>query len=49
MIWDYFVVKFIMETFNITIVGVGNITVSADSLDEAIEIVQAYIDKRSLD
>ncbi len=38
-----------METFNITVAGVGNIPVSATSWEEAIEIVQAYADKRSLD
>lgn len=39
----------IMETFNISITGIGDIPVSADSWEEAEEIVQAYIDKRSLD
>lgn len=38
-----------METFNITIAGIGDIPVSANSWEEAIEIIQAYIDKRSLD
>ena len=38
-----------MEIFNITIAGIGNIPVSAVSWEEAAEIVQAYIDKRSLD
>lgn len=38
-----------METFNITISGIGDILVSADSWEAAEEIVQAYIDKRSLD
>ena len=38
-----------METFNVKIKNVGTFPVSAGSWDEAIEIVQAYIDKRSLD
>lgn len=38
-----------METFNITVAGIGDIPVSANSWEEAIEIIQAYIDKRSLD
>jgi len=37
------------QIFNITISGIGDIPVSADSWEEAEEIVQAYIDKRSLD
>ena len=42
--------KLIMnQIFNIPISGIGNIPVSADSWEEAEEIVQAYIDKRSLD
>jgi hypothetical protein len=43
------VIKF-METFNVQIKNTGNIIpVSAISWEEAVEIVQAYIDKRSLD
>jgi hypothetical protein len=38
-----------LENFNITIAGVGDIPVSANSWQEAQEIVQAYIDKHSLD
>ena len=38
-----------METFNIKIKNIGIIPVSASSLEEAIDIIQAYIDKRSLD
>ena len=42
--------KLIMnQIFNITVSGIGDIPVSADSWEEAEEIVQAYIDKRSLD
>ena len=37
------------QTFNITVSGIGDIPVSANSWEEAEEIVQAYIDKRSLD
>lgn len=37
-----------METFNIKVKNVGIIPVSAVSLEEAIDIIQAYIDKRSL-
>lgn len=38
-----------LENYNITISGIGDIPVSAGSWKEAEEIVQAYIDKRSLD
>lgn len=38
-----------METFNVTIAGIGNVPVSADSWKEAVEIIQAYADKRSID
>ena len=42
--------KLIMnQIFNIKISGIGDIPVSADSWEAAEEIVQAYIDKRSLD
>ena len=48
-VWVCSVVKFMMETFNITIAGIGDIPVSANSWEEAEQIVQAYLDKRSLD
>lgn len=38
-----------METFNFTIAGIGDIPVSADSWKEASDIIQAYMEKRSLD
>ena len=38
-----------METFNIKIKGREPIPVSAPSWQDAVDIVQAYIDKRSLD
>lgn len=38
-----------METFNIKIKDKGIIPVSAPTWQDAIDIVQAYIDKRSLD
>lgn len=38
-----------LETFNFTIAGVGNVPVTASSWEEAEEIIRAYIDKRSLD
>lgn len=38
-----------METFNVKVSGLGLIPVSAFSWEEALEIVQAYLDKRSLD
>lgn len=38
-----------LERFNIPVTGIGNIPVTAYSLKEAEEILQAYIDKRSLD
>ena len=37
-----------IETFNFTIAGVGDIPVSACSWKQAQEIIQAYIDKHSL-
>lgn len=37
-----------METFNIKVKNVGVIPVSAVSWEEAVDIIQAYIDKRSL-
>ena len=37
-----------METFNVNVKGLGLIPVSAFSWEEALEIVQAYLDKRSL-
>lgn len=37
------------QTFNIPVSGIGDIPVSANSWEKAEEIVQAYIDKRSLD
>lgn len=37
-----------METFNIKVKNIGTITVFASNKNDAIEIVQAYIDKRSL-
>ena len=37
-----------MKTFNVYVSNVGNIPVFASSWEEAIQIVQAYIDKRSL-
>jgi hypothetical protein len=37
-----------MEIFNIKIKNIGIIPVSALTKEDAIEIVQAYIDKRSL-
>ena len=37
------------ETFNFNIAGVGTIPVSSTSWKEALDILQAYIDKRSLD
>lgn len=47
--WPNTIIAKKMEIFNITISGIGDIPVSADSWEEAEEIVQAYIDKRSLD
>lgn len=38
-----------LEEFNFTIAGVGDVPVSAYSWKEAEEIIQAYIDKHSLD
>ena len=37
-----------LETFNFTISGLGNIPVSASSWEEAEEIIKAYLDKHSL-
>lgn len=37
-----------LQTFNIPVTGIGIIPVSAFSWEEALEIVQAYLDKRSL-
>ena len=37
-----------METFNVKVGGLWLIPVSAFSWEEALEIVQAYLDKRSL-
>lgn len=37
-----------IQTYNIKVINVGTISVSAYSLDEAREILQAYIDKKSL-
>jgi len=37
-----------LQTFNIPVTGIGTIPVSAFSWEEALEIVQAYLDKRSL-
>ena len=37
-----------LQKFNFKIAGIGDIPISASSWDEAREILQAYIDKRSL-
>lgn len=38
-----------LQKYNINVAGIGSIPVSAYSLKEALEIMQAYIDKHSLD
>ena len=37
-----------IQTFNFKIAGIGIVPISAYSWEEAREILQAYIDKRSL-
>lgn len=37
-----------LENYNFIVTGIGNIPISAYSLQEAEEILQAYIDKHSL-
>ena len=37
-----------METFNIYIPGIGTMPVSANSWSEAIDIVQDFLDKHSV-
>ena len=38
-----------LQKYNINVAGIGPILVTAYSLKEALEIMQAYIDKHSLD
>ena len=38
-----------LQKFNINVAGIGAIPVAAYSLKDALEILQAYIDKHSLD
>ena len=37
-----------MEVFNVYVPGIGEMPVSANSWSEAIEIVQAFLDKHSV-
>lgn len=38
-----------LEVYNFTIAGIGNVPVAASSWKEAEEIIQDYLDKHSLD
>lgn len=38
-----------LQRYNVNVAGIGPIPVAAYSLKEAFEILQAYIDKHSLD
>jgi hypothetical protein len=38
-----------LQKYNVNVAGVGTIPVTAYSLKDALEILQAYIDKHSLD
>lgn len=38
-----------LKNYNFTIAGIGDVPVSASSWQQAQEIIQAYIDKHSLD
>ena len=38
-----------LQKYNVNVTGIGPIPVAAYSLKEALEILQAYIDKHSLD
>lgn len=38
-----------LQKYNVNVAGVGPIPVAAYSLEDALEILQAYIDKHSLD
>ena len=38
-----------LENYNFTVAGIGNVPISAYSWEQAREIIQAYIDKHSLD
>lgn len=38
-----------LKNYNFTIIGIGNVLISAHSWYEAQQIIQAYIDKHSLD
>ena len=38
-----------LQKYNVNVAGIGLIPVAAHSLKEALEIMQAYIDKHSLD
>lgn len=38
-----------LQKYNVNVIGIGSIPVAAYSLKEALEIIQAYIDKHSLD